>query len=194
MHKKKNITGRKYISHSETVLHRGELIPVNSKKSGCYSYLLKKAFEQFDIGLDKWKRQVFIMIELHQKEPTEDSKRITTFRKRLLAKLAAHYGKLEMGFCWVREQEKSKAQHYHVALWLDGDIVKTSHIVCRFAKIVWEDMGGFYSKNRRQYIYVNSPKSRLDALMWLSYLAKGRGKGYKSDQAKDYSTSRLKIN
>ncbi|WP_273050159.1 inovirus-type Gp2 protein [Pseudoalteromonas sp.] len=192
MQKHKNTTGRKYISKSDTVLHRGELIPVNAKKSGCYPFMLKKSFEQFDIGLDKWNRQTFIMIELHQSEPTEDNKRMTLFRKRLTTKLTAHYGLHEMGYCWVRELEKAKAQHYHVALWFDGDLLKTSHYVCKLAKQVWEEMGGFYSKNRKSYIYVNSPETRLNALHWLSYLAKGRGKGYKSAQTKDYSTSRLK--
>lgn len=191
-HKRKNTTGRKYISKSDTVLHRGELVKVNAKGSGCYTYLLKVLFEQFDIGLDKWGRLVFIMIELHQSELTENNTRMTQFRKRLTTRLNAQYGDLEIGFAWVRELEKSKAQHYHLALWLDGDRVKTSHYVCKLAKQVWEEMGGFYSKNRRSYIYVNLPEARLDALHWLSYLAKGRGKGYKDSQTKDYGTSRLK--
>lgn len=190
-HNRKNTTGRKYISKSKTVSHRGELIPVNAGGSGCYPYMLKKSFEQFDIGLDKWKRQVFVMVELHQSEPTDDNKRMTLFRKRLMTRITAHYGITEIGYCWVRELENAKAQHYHVALWLDGDLVKTSHYICKIAKQVWEDMGGFYSKNRRSYIYVDSPEERLNALHWLSYLAKGRGKGYKSTQTKDYSTSRL---
>ncbi|TMO09464.1 hypothetical protein CWB66_01875 [Pseudoalteromonas sp. S558] len=190
--KRKNTTGRKHISKSNTVLHRGESIPVNAGGSGCYPFMLKKSFEQFDLGLDKWKRQTFVMLELHQSEPTEDNKRMTLFRKRLATRIAAHYGINEIAYCWVREQENAKAQHYHVALWLDGDLVKTSHYVCKIAKQVWEDMGGFYSKNRRSYIYVDSPEKRLEALYWLSYLAKGRGKGYKNTQTKDYNTSRLK--
>ncbi|MAB61775.1 MAG: hypothetical protein CMK67_01345 [Pseudoalteromonas sp.] len=190
--KQKNTTGRKYISRADTILHRGELIPVNANGSGCYTQMLKRLFEQFDIGLDKWKRQTFIMIELHQKQPTDDNKRMTIFRKRLMARITAHYGIAEIGYCWVREQEKAKAQHYHVALWLDGDKLNKSHVIARFAREVWEDMGGFYSANRRSYIYVDSPETRLEALYWLSYLAKGRGKGYKSDQVKDYNTSRLK--
>ncbi|WP_082196123.1 YagK/YfjJ domain-containing protein [Catenovulum agarivorans] len=190
--KRKNTTGRKYISMAATILHRGELIPVNASGSGCYTNMLKKSFEQFDVGLDKWKRQILIMIELHQEHPTNDNKRMTIFRKRLMTRITAHYGITEIGYCWVREQEKAKAQHYHVALWVDGDKVKTSHIIAKFAREVWEDMGGFYSVNRRSFIYVDSPETRLQALHWFSYLSKGRGKGYKDAQTNDYSTSRLK--
>lgn len=191
--KPKNTTGRKHISKSDTFLHRGELIPVNATGSGCYTYMLKKIFEQFDVGLDKWKRQVFIRIDLHQAEPTENNERMTKFRKRLAARIAAHYGITEMGYCWVRELEKAEAQHYHVNLWLDGDLVKTSHYIRKYAKQVWEEMGGTFPSLRTSFIYVDSLEKRLEALYWLSYLAKGRGKGYKNTQTKDYSTSRLKF-
>lgn len=190
--KYKNTTGRKHISKAGTVLHRGELVKVNAKGSGCYTYMLKKIFEQFDIGLDKWKRQVFIRIDLHQAELTENNARITKFRKRLATKLTAHYGPHEMGYCWVRELEKAKAQHYHMKLWFDGDLLKTSHYVRKYAKQVWEEMGGTFPSLPKTYIYINSPETRLEALYWLSYLAKGRGKGYKDSQTKDYGTSRLK--
>lgn len=190
--KYKNTTGRKHISKSGTVLHRGELIPVNANLSGCYTYMLKKSFEQFDIGLDKWKRQVFIRIDLHQSELTENNTRLTQFRKRLTAKLTAHYGPIEMGYCWARELGKAQAQHYHMNLWLDGDLIKTSHYVRKYAKQIWEEMGGFFTNLRTTYIYVNTPEKRLEALYWLSYLAKSRSKGIRCAQTKDYSTSRLK--
>lgn len=190
--KHKNTTGRKYISKADTVLYRDELIPVNAGGSGCYTYMLKKIFEQFDIGLDKWKRLVFIRVDLHQAELTEDNERVTKFRKRLAARITAHYGITEIGYCWVRELEKAKAQHYHMNLWLDGDLVKTSHYVRKYAKQVWEEMGGTFPSLPRTYIYVDSADKRLEALYWLSYLAKGRGKGYKNAQTKDYNTSRLK--
>ena len=81
-----------------------------------------------------------------------------------------------MGYCWVRELEKAKAQHYHMKLWFDGDLLKTSHYVRKYAKQVWEEMSGTFPSLPKTYIYINSPETRLEALYWLSYLAKGRGK------------------
>jgi hypothetical protein len=189
--KYKNHTGRKHISMKPTYKHRGEDIAVNAKGSGLYTRMLGKSFEQFDICLDKWKRQTFIMIELHQDFSTIDNKRITQFRKRLFYKIQQHYGKMDIGFHWVREQEKAKGQHYHFALWLDGDKVNKSHMVSKFAREVWENMGGFYSSNRKTYMFIDDQATRLEALHWLSYLSKGRGKGYRQAQTKDYRTSRF---
>ena len=190
--KYKNHTGRKHISMKPTFSHRGEAIEVNAMGSGLYTHMLKKGFEQFDIALDKYQRILFVRFDLHQEFSTSDNARITRFRKCLFYKIEQHYGMLEIGNLWVREQEKAKGQHYHFAMWFDGDKVRNSHTISKIAKEIWEGMNGFYANNRKPYLFVDDAQKRLEALNRLSYLCKGRGKGYRKAQTKDYGMSRLK--
>ncbi len=45
---------------------------------------------------------------------------------------------------------------------------------------------------KKPFYFVDSQETLADAVYRVSYLAKTRGKGYRPEQVKDYSTSRLK--
>ena len=95
---------------------------------------------------------------------------------------------------WCREIEKAKQQHYHYALIIDGHKVNHPELVNKKAKEIWRQLDGseffpehcFYNLKRNDY------ESKQDAIYPISYLAKTRGKGYKPDQTKNYSVSRIK--
>ena len=118
---------------------------------------------------------------------------MSKFIKRLKQWIYRNYGISNIGYIWVRELERSKQQHYHVAIFLDGN--KIQHPKKLNAKI--KEMYTPYGHMPvvpKPYYYINEDgdEARLKAIYRLSYLAKIRGKGYRDTQAKDYQTSRLK--
>lgn len=62
----KNISGRKHITKKENVFHRDERVPILNPAggSGIYTYMTKACFEQFDLGLDRWKRMLYMRFDL----------------------------------------------------------------------------------------------------------------------------------
>ena len=100
-----------------------------------------------------------------------------------------------LGYMWVREQEKAKSQHYHLALFLDGNKVQHPSKLLRWIKGRWT----WYEQPKpptikRPFLMTKRQcKSSIDdAVYRISYLAKPRGKGYRNRYTKDYSTSRIK--
>jgi len=190
--KRKNTSGRKYISFKPYIKHRGELVSVNSQGSGIYTHQTKQAFEQFDRGVDRWRRMLVINFQLKPPEYAQsDNSIMSQLRNTLSYFLKVEYNISTIGYTWCRELEKGKGPHYHFMIWVDGNKVRTPNKINRKVCEIWEAKGGFFWSLRKYFIYVDSDEARKDALYWLSYLCKGRGKGYKPAQIKDYSTSRL---
>ena len=187
----KNTSGRKHITKKPFVKHRDELVAINSTGSGTYSATVKKSFEQFDLGLDRWGRQLFCMFQLKPGAASATNKIMTNLLRRVSYQLSK-LGVAEYGYHWCREQDKSEGEHYHLALWIDGDMFRTSHSIAPIVQRAWEELGGFFASARRRYQYVDDSQSRQEALYWLSYLSKGKGKGKRPTQTKDHGMSRLK--
>ncbi len=126
---------------------------------------------------------------------TKDNKIMTEFRKRLVQKLKPEYGFKEVGYCWVREQERAKAQHYHWVLFLDGNLIRHSKRINEMVKQAWETPTGnnHVPVIKRPFYFVDSEQLTQKAIYRVSYLAKTRGKGYRNKQVKDYQCSRLKV-
>ncbi|AFV73509.1 hypothetical protein DIKCMJMK_01487 [Shewanella oneidensis] len=184
-----------YLTHQRIFEYSGQLWLINSRKSGCYTPMLKTMIEQVLVMLTYYKRVTLIRFDLHQPTNTATSKRITQFNRRFKQKLIARYGVNKVGFCWCREQEKAKAQHYHFVVMLDGRTVQASWGIGLLVNEVWQQMGGTYWLPKRHYNLVRGELNELSkAIYRVSYLAKGRGKGYRPAQSKDYGTSRLKPN
>ncbi|PHS26841.1 MAG: hypothetical protein COA83_02145 [Methylophaga sp.] len=185
---------RKRIIFDDTFLHNGKTYQVNSSKSGLYVEILTKIIEQFEIAQAKWKRVFVLRFDLHTHRFTEDNKLITAFRKRLFQKLKRVYGFKEIGFCWVREQERAKTQHYHFVLFLDGRLIRHSSKISGMVKAAWEDPTGTFTVwyVKRPFYFTNSEDIIQKAIYRVSYLAKPRGKGYRPAQTKDYQCSRMK--
>ena len=135
----------------------------------------KKCFEQFDLGLDRWKRQLFMRFDLRPGATSETNEVITKLLKRV-----RHYFSVldltEFGYVWCREQGKGEVEHYHLALWVDGDKYCASNTLSAIVKKVWEELGGVFISNRRPYHFVDDEIKRLEALHRLSYLCKGRAR------------------
>ena len=193
--KPKRTTNRKRIIDDDTFTHDGKTYRVNATKSGLYAEILKPIIEQFEIGLTKWNRVFVLRFDLHTHAFTEDNSRITAFRKRLFQKLKRHYGFKDIGFCWVREHERAKAQHYHFVLFLDGRLIKHSSKIIPMIKFAWDDGTGTFTMPyiKHPFHFADSEDIIQKAIYRVSYLAKPRGKGYRPAQTKDFQCSRMKL-
>lgn len=169
---------------------------VNARKSGVYIEILKPMLEQLFTMRQHHNKLLVIRFDCHQDHATENSEQISQFMDKLNKRLKRKYKLCRVGYGWVREQEKSKHQHYHFVLMIDGNKVDHSFPVLEIAKELWQDqeMGNTFSIPRNSfYHFKRNDIDTLKKVVWrISYLAKGRGKGYRSPQAKDYSTSRIK--
>lgn len=189
---------RKHVTHSDYYQLNGVVYPINTtSQSGCFTPILKAGISQLNIAYEKWGRVMVYFFGLHQAEKTTDSKAISSFiNDRLKYHLSKRYGMDELGYLWVREHEKAKSQHYHMALFLDGDKIQHSNALARLVKQQWEANTGqtiSYVKNSFYYVTNADQLSADDGpVNRLSYLAKERGKGYRLPQSKDYQASRLK--
>ncbi|UQB42891.1 inovirus-type Gp2 protein [Thiomicrospira microaerophila] len=128
---------RKHISHQNTIEINGQHYPVNSKPTGIYTAMLKPAIAQYFICREKWRRVLAIRVDLHIHVYFDNNARMSHLMKILIRKLKGVYNLKEVGYYWAREVEKSKKQHYHIMLFLDGNKVKHSFNVIRIAKALW---------------------------------------------------------
>lgn len=193
-HKPKRTQNRKKITFNEAFTYKGKTYRVNTAKSGLYVEILEGMINQFEIAARKWKRVFVLRFDLHMSIYRSNNQLMTAFRKRLFQKLKRTYGFKDIGFCWVREQERAKSQHYHWVLFLDGDLIRHSSKINEMVKQAWERQEGNYHVPtiKRPYYFADSEAVTQDAIYRVSYLAKPRGKGYRDKQAKDYNCSRMK--
>jgi hypothetical protein len=186
---------RKTVTTDDHFTHNGISYRVNAKKSGLYVQPLKRMIEQFEIAASLWSRVMVLRFDLHQDFYTKDSKRVSDFVKRINTKLKREYGLKKIGFCWAREQEKAKAQHYHFVLFLEGRRVRQPKRLIEIIKQAWESpLGGHHMPYISRPSYFGTRNEIADKVIYrISYLAKARGKGYRPEQNKDYQCSRMKI-
>ena len=147
-------------------------------------------FQIMEKFFSKTSKLTAIRLELKMKVWTKDNKPMSKFIQQLKCQLINHYGQLYNGYIWVREKGKSKAQHYHLALLLDGQQVKHSDTVYRIAKTIWTF--GNLSLPDNPFYHVH--RDRLDEhrllIYRLSYLAKAETTGERPPAVKDYQFSR----
>ena len=190
-----NRNNRKTVYFDEHYEYNGEILTIQQGKQGVYIETLNKIIEQLDIALQIHKRILVHRFDLHVNYYEGNSKCLSKFMNRLKQWIKRNYGIIGIGSIWVREREKSKEQHYHLALFLDGNKIQHPKKLNAQIKEMWGPNGHMPTiSNPFYYIDKNNLETeRLEAIYRVSYLAKVRGKGYRDEQAKDYEASRLKL-
>lgn len=175
----------------------GEVLQVNaSKKRGCYLEILQKLHEQLSNMLSHHNKVLVVSMVFHQYEYTPDNKLFSRFIRKLRKRFCEKYQAKRLGFIWVREKGKGKAQHYHLAVFVDGSKVQTSHSLFEMCAKIWEGWNqprpAFCPK--RCYYQLNRKNTQIfgKAFLHLSYFAKTRSKGKRPSATNDYSTSRIR--
>ncbi|EEF79274.1 YagK/YfjJ domain-containing protein [Methylophaga thiooxydans] len=191
----KRTRNRKKVIYGDDFEFGGYRYLINSKPSGIYLRIMTTMMEQLEVCLVRWSRVFMLRFDLHTYQHTHSNQIITKFRKRLFERIKWRYQVDEIGFCWVREQERAKAQHYHFVIFLDGDRIRHSSKLNRIIKDAWETYDGnnHMPVIPRPFVFIDTHEAKKKAVYRISYLAKARGKGYRPPQTKDYGSSRMKI-
>jgi len=174
----------------------GELLRINSgHNKGVYTEIIKRFVDQLDIALSIHRRLLVHRVDLHTTYYSPNNKIISRFMNRAKQWIKRNYDIESIGYIWAREQERSKQQHYHLAILLDGDKIRHPKKLNEKLREMWSPHGHM-PVIEKPYYYIgkhNRDQMRGEAIYRVSYLAKTRGKGYRDPQAKDYQTSRLKL-
>lgn len=197
------LKNRKNVTKYNTLTIDGDDYRINvTAKSGVFPQILRRTHSELQWMIDKCKKIHVHFFDLRFSDryttntPT-DSKMIRQLFKNAKRKINRHYGTKHIGHLWVREQERSKSQHYHCMVIVDGKKTRFPHYLKETLANEWFAIcGGSLVWPEKCYYNLNSKKEtfqeiKADIVYRISYRAKERGKGYRPPQAKDYSTSRL---
>lgn len=181
------------IVRGDTIEIDGCIYPINTKQSGIHSDWMRRLVRHTAAKVDEFGRALIVRVDLRQSEYTPDNAQLSQFLAAMTKQIDRKYDH-KMGYAWAREQEKAKAQHYHLFLILDADRVQWGPEVYKLAAKVWSKMGGEPWSPRDPHLVVGRGGAALhEATHWLSYLAKPRGKGYRADYTQDFGTGRETI-
>ena len=184
------------IVREDTWKHQGVELDINvTMRNGCYVSILKSLKGQMDAMQSHYSRVLIIRLDLHVSEYSGDNKKLSRMMGRLTEWLREKYGTTRIGYIWVRENERAKSQHYHLAIMVDGHVIRYPIKVIEWIERWWQlrnEPKPFTPKNCYTMIKRGEPETYQKAFKRISYLAKSRGKGYKNDTANNYSVSRIK--
>lgn len=194
--KPKRSKPRKWVTHKDTFIHDDSEYKINvTARSGVFTLMMRPIIDQLDICLINWKRVFVYRFDLRQKDNyIENNAHVTKFFKNLNRRLQRAYKTKNVGYVWAREHERSKSQHYHCAIYLDGDVIRrpSNNLkgAIRGAWCALHESHHVWFPEKAGY-FIDNEETKAKAIYRLSYLAKERGKGYRGRDVKDYSTSRL---
>ncbi len=188
---------RKTINKDGWINYKDEKLEIcNSSDFGVYKEIILSFIKQLDMAIKIHKRVLVVRVDFHLNYYTDNNKKISNFIKNIKQYLSRHYGISNIGYQWVREQEKAKKQHYHLVLVLDANKIRYPSKLNKIMKSKWMPHGHMYIPENCFYLIDegNIKIKRPEAIYRASYLAKSRGKRYRPKQTKDYGGSRLKGN
>ena len=177
---------------SEYYIRFGEIYRVNSNnRKNLRTDILKPLIDSLELMLAKYCRVHILRFDLHLTEFTSDNRIMSTLQRRLFRRVRTKYKVQNIGFVWVREKEKAKAQHYHCAIYLNGNKIRHPGLIQHWIKEIWSQLEGS-SNHWAGYHNINrgDMEAIQNAIYHISYLAKTRGKGYRPTQTKDYGWAR----
>jgi len=181
-----------YISTRPLMKFEGRLWDVDSQVSGIYTCMMKSILGQLFSMLSHHNKLIIFRFDLRRSEHSISNKDISNFLRNLTRLSIRRYELTRFGYCWVREQELSEHQHYHFALFLDGNKIQSPHILWELVKKYWEPIGSPWLPKNSYYRISRDEEEKIQKVIRrLSYLAKGRGKTNRPEQTKSYGTSRI---
>ena len=180
---------RKHASKKHTYTFEGDTYIVNGKGDGLYTPMLKSILETLYTSRASRRRVLVVRFDLHHKGiHFEDNAHISKFIKNLLRKLTRAYNTKAL-YVWAREVGKlNEGQHYHCALFIDGNKVNTSYRVLDIIKATWKYT---VPTIKKPFYYIDSQEILEDAVYRLSYLAKVFTKGKRKPTVHDFGKSQL---
>ena len=190
--KTKRKQGKRYghVTHQPVYCYQGKDYPINTKvASGCYTQPLREIIQRIVEAVARYRRVLFVRLDLSMGEEAATSERLSAFLK-----LASRYVRREyqtrLEYVWCRELETAKHQHYHLALFIDGDKLRHPARLYEELAEIWQRKGGRLSIPENGYLMTDD-HNITEVVKRVSYLTKERGKGYRPNGARDFGYSRL---
>ena len=116
-----------HTTYDEWYWYQDEFWHVNPKGSGLRTDILKTLLSQLDAMLSAHSKVFVFRFDLSIHYATDTNHRITDFNRSLFKRIKRHYDCQRIAYCWVREQETAKKQHYHYVLMLDSHKIRGPH-------------------------------------------------------------------
>lgn len=175
----------------------GEQLSINNGDGqySCYIEILQTIGAQLNAMLSYHSKVLVFRFDLHIERYSRDNQQLSRFIEKIKRRIQSHYGAKRLGYIWVREHEKAKQQHYHIALFIDGNKVQHPGRLVHWIDKHWQDRGHpkpYTPKNCFDVVTRKNEVAKQRVFKRLSYLAKTRGKGYRDKAVNDYSSSRIK--
>lgn len=188
------ISNYNVVSHSPVFAHNQNLWIVNAVKSGIRTAQMKSILEQLEAVLSHCSQVLVVRFDIGIPTYTDDNDVITCLIQKLATYIKNNYEIERVGYHWAREIERAKKQHYHCVMMLDANKIrhpsKLNEFIIKLATKhnlrPWIPEHCYYKFKR------NDHNEKQSAIFRMSYLAKGRGKGKKPAQVKNYASSRIK--
>lgn len=170
-------------------------LPASMKGEGHYERILTAIQGQYDAILSHHCKVLVVRIDLHMRYYTPKSQLLSEFFPKLKKKLKKRLQQNRVGYIWCREQATASAQHYHIALMLDGNKNQKPHSIIALVEEIWQGWQQpkpYTPKNCYYLIKRDDEKAYFEAFDRMTYLAKVATKGNRAPSANDFNYSRLK--
>lgn len=175
------------------------------ERSGCCLAMLAAAKRQLDTMLTHHNKVLTIYIGVHAGAYTTDntvmSQYVRSVRKMLTTKPSSKAASCRpafrrVGYAWFREMDRAKKQHYHMAIMLDGNVVRApQRVFDSVLKPAAERLKATAWLYKNPSLLDRQDRDAYQACLYrLSYSAKEYSKGCRKPTANDYSTSRIQPN
>jgi len=171
-------------------------INTSNNKYACYTDILNTMHGQMQAMLSHHNKVIVVRFDLHCDKYTPCNTELSRFMCKVRKRLYSHYKCTRFGYLWVREQERSKSQHYHVMLIIDANKIQHPSALLGWLQARWTVRGHprpYVPKNCFYKVHRGDGDAFAEAFYRCSYLAKARGKGYGSLGANNYSSSQVRL-
>jgi hypothetical protein len=171
-------------------------INTHNNKFSCFTDILDAIHGQMQGMLSHHNKVIVVRVDLHCDKYTPCNSELSRFMCKVRKRLYSHYKCTRFGYLWVREQERSKSQHYHVMLIIDANKIQHPSALLGWLQERWSVRGHprpYVPKNCFYKVHRGDDLAFSEAFYRCSYLAKERGKGYGSLGDNNYSGSRVRF-
>lgn len=160
--------------------------------------ILNTIYREISVMFCQYKRVLVFRLDLHVCCYEDKNHSISKLMTKVRDHIKTQYGIKKMGYVWVREQEKSKKQHYHLMFILNGNKISYPSKLVTWVELRWMGLGHPKPYTPKNCFYFMDKKLDADeiedCIYRVSYMAKKRGKGYAAKSARDFSSSRVNFN
>ena len=188
----------KRVTMDNTIVIDGREYTINankSKRQGCFVEILRKIESNLMAMLSYHCKVLVVQFVVHCHDHEARNQGMSDLMRVIKKRLSRKYGGSRVAGGWARETGGSGVQHYHVAIFLNGNNVRWNSGVQKLVNEVLETRG--YPRpsfSPSHMVYREDERGIQEAFYHLSYLAKTRSKSDRLPATNDYSFSRIRPN